>query len=382
MSAATSPSPSTSDLLRGPTDYSALGFPTSVAQVEKALKKLWEDDHASTKATLINLVILSTRAGSLLENNTLAVGLTHDHACRVLLIEASGNETGVPVEPQAWITAHCHLSSGRKSICSEQIAFILDGQRPGLIRNTLLANLLSDLPVILWWQGCLDSTFEAGLFQNIDRFIVDSTSWPLASLAAQHERLLAAQRQMVQPFSIHDIAWAKTYQFRIAVAALFDHPQAFEVLPQINSGEVVVGCGHLAAAHFLIAWAANAAGWQLTGHQSDVNHTWQFLSPAGHTVAITCSEDPSSAPIGKITLRCPKGLVEVTRKPGDNHLNAHIELCAPQAPIVLPADPDDSGSLVASLLSRGGKYSLYASVLPVFLAMANYIAQPDKQELP
>ena len=54
---------------------------------------------------------------------------------------------------RAWITAHCHLAHGRKSVCCEQIAFYLTGKVTGRFRNTVFAHLNSDLPLVFWWQG-------------------------------------------------------------------------------------------------------------------------------------------------------------------------------------------------------------------------------------
>ncbi len=341
--------------------HSSLGLEVPVPGIERALKELWDNDQASTKATLINLVIFSTNPRTLATNNALVAGLTRDHACRVLLIEATPG-----AETKAWITAHCHLSSGRKSICSEQIALQLDGNRPGLARNTLLAHLLSDLPVILWWQGELDNAFEPALFHHVDRLLVDGSEWPTHAVAAQIENLLAAQAAMARPFSIHDLAWTRTYQFRIAVAALFDHPHAQSAMSSLNAGEVVVAPGQKATGALLVAWIAHALGWQPVSNHAD---GWEFVSRSGRRIRFACLESADSATIGKLALTGGETTIEVTRAIGHQHLHAKILDASNLAPMVLPADPDSPGHLVASMLSRGGKNSLYCAVLPGFLTM-------------
>ena len=342
-------------------DHSGLGMSVPVDGVERALKELWDNDAASTKATLINLVIFSTRAGSLAGNNALVAGLTRDHACRVLLVE---DTLGAPV--QAWITAHCHLSGGKKSVCSEQIAFQLDRERPGLARNTLLAHLLSDLPVILWWQGPLDDAFEPALYQHVDRLLIDSSDWPDALVAEQIETLLGARKAMVQPFSIHDLAWTRTYQFRIAVAALFDHPHAKRLHHGIETAEVVAAPGSGASAALLAAWIAHSLGWKPSANSPD---GWDFVTSSGRTIRFFRREEAGAAPLARLRLAGKDTAIEVTRACGDHHVEARIVDEGNMPPLVLPADSDDPGDLVASMLSRGGKNSLYSAVLPAFLAM-------------
>ena len=338
-----------------------------MAGVEHALKNLWDGDQALTKATLVNLVILSTRSWALETNTALVSGITRSHACRVLLIDACPGSAC-----RAWITAHCHLSGGKKSICSEQMAFMLDSDRDGLVRGILLAHLLGDLPVICWWQGALDHNFEPGLFSHIDRLLIDSSAWESDGIRPQMESLLAARATMAGPFSIHDLAWTRTFQFRIAIAALFDHPHAMAMLPDIHAGEVVVAPGHRAAAVLLAAWLATIMRWQATGGAA--GH-WTFTSPDGQARRVDWREEVGSPPLGRIMLTAPSGRIEAVRPAGATHIRATIMDGSGQPSLVFPADPDNAGELVAAMLSRGGKNSLYSAVLPAFMAM---LAVPDK----
>jgi hypothetical protein len=236
-----------------------------------------------------------------------------------------------------------------------------------LIRNTLLAHLLGDLPVVLWWQGQLDDAFEPGLFQNTDRLIIDSTGWPCDMRAGQMELIMAARAGMARPFSLHDIAWTRTYQFRIALAALFDHPHAVQALPGICRAEVVVGSGQAATGQLLVAWIARTLGWR---PRSRAGASWEFTTPGGPPVPVAIREDAAAAPLACIRLEHPLGRVEVNRAAGNSHLQAQIHDGSSLPPLVLPADPDATGDLVTTLLSRGGKNSLYTSILPVFLEMS------------
>lgn len=343
------------------TDYAWLGQEVPISGIEKALAALWENDEASTKATLLNLVCFSTKADSLLENDRVAAELTRDHACRVLLIEATPG-----AQNRAWISAHCHLSGGKKSVCSEQIALLLYRDRPGLARNTLLGLLPSDLPVVLWWQGPLDDAFEPGLYSHVDRLLVNSSEWEFSEIPRQLAKLMQAREKMGRPFAIHDLAWTRTYQFRIAVAALFDHPHAQALMNGLTRVGIGVATGYRACGALLAAWISRSMGWTPAGALSE---GWKFRKANGETVEFFCEESEESAPVGRLELRGPAGAVSINRTKGDYHLCASIEDGARLPPLMLPANSDSLPNLVAEMLSRGGKNSLYAAVMPVLLEM-------------
>lgn len=339
-----------------------LGREVAVTRIERAFKELWENDEASTKATLLNLVCFSTSPGSLLRNHHLAARLTRDHACRVLLIEAT---PGAPT--RAWISAHCHLTGGKKSVCSEQIALQLDSTKPGLARNTLLGLLPSDLPVVLWWQGPLDEAFEPGLYWHVDRLLIDSAEWEFSTVAAQLSALQAARAKMGRPFAIHDLAWTRTYPFRIAMAALFDHPHAEALMGGLREGKMTVAPGFRACGALLAAWVARALGWKPAGALAE---GWVFRDTGGNEIRFLCREEEGAEAVGAVELGGAGGGVAVVRAPGDCHLRASIEDGSELPPLILPAGCEGTAGLVEEMLSRGGKNSLHAAVLPILLAMA------------
>ncbi|MFN7343291.1 MAG: glucose-6-phosphate dehydrogenase assembly protein OpcA, partial [bacterium] len=112
--------------------------------------------------------VYSEKSGSLLENSRIINELTRDNACRAILVEIDRNEAA---SLRAWITAHCHLSHGQKSVCCEQISFRLTGRVTGRFRNTVFSHLNSDLPLVFWWQGELSDVFTERLASVMDRLI-------------------------------------------------------------------------------------------------------------------------------------------------------------------------------------------------------------------
>ena len=180
----------------------------------------------------MNFAIYSEAPGSLEENTATISEITEEHACRALVIFARPDKNAM--DARAWITAHCRLTGGgSKAVCSEQIAFNLCGQCSSLIRNIVFANLESDLPLVVWWQGELTGRFDERFFSRIDRLIVDSGTWPAP--ADQFRRLAEARAESSARFLLHDLSWTRSFDLRVAIASLFDDKDLLSALPKLES---------------------------------------------------------------------------------------------------------------------------------------------------
>src|SRR5215469_13773776 len=155
----------------------SLGVPVEVSKIDQELKKLWqESEGTATRASLVNLAIYSEGKDSLSNNTQVMAKITESHACRAIVIEADCKASENRVE--AWISAHCHVSSvGSKQVCSEQISFLLKGGCTTQLPNIILSNLDSDLPLYLWWQKEFHEQIDPQLWTWVDRVIFDSHGW-------------------------------------------------------------------------------------------------------------------------------------------------------------------------------------------------------------
>lgn len=336
-----------------------LGIEVPVPLIDKELRKLWEQDEARTNASLMNLVVFSEKSGALLENSAIIRDLTREHACRAILVEI---DSKADPSLRAWITAHCHLSEGRKSVCCEQIAFYLTGRVTGRFRNTVFAHLNSDLPLVFWWQGELSEILTERLVSVIDRLIIDSSSWadPAASF-----RMIDETSQLNSDLVIQDHAWTRSLQFRIGIASLFDDPVAQQVLPGIQTVEITYHPDHRNTALQVLAWLAIQAGWKDSGSKKD----FAFTSGNGAAVTAILTASPDSAPLSALVLRSSDTAVQVTYEKGASHVQRQIECGAYKATSLSPADPTSPAELVGLQLARGGKNSLYQKILPRFRSM-------------
>lgn len=335
-----------------------LGLEVAVSQIDRELRKLWEQDEARTNASLMNLVVYSEKPGALLENSAIIRNLTTEHACRAILVEVNRAEPLAGL--RAWITAHCHLAHGMKSVCCEQIAFYLTGKVTGRFRNTVFAHLNSDLPLVFWWQGELSDIFAERLVSVMDRLIIDSATW---DDPAESFRRIAEESQSNSDLVLHDHEWTRTWQFRLGVAGIFDDSSAQQALPEIDSVEITHHPAHRNAALQLLAWLAAQAGWK---DLEASKHSFTFESAGGKIINVTLQENPDAPPVSSLILRAGERSAQIRQAAGAAHVERRIEAPAYQVSSLAPADPTSAEELVALQLARGGKNSLFRKILPRF----------------
>ncbi|MEP4079923.1 glucose-6-phosphate dehydrogenase assembly protein OpcA [Haloferula sp.] len=350
------------------TIHPELGREVPVGGIDKELHKLWAEDEARTNASLVNLAVYSEREGSLVENSRAMQELTREHACRALLIGIDREASEASIK--AWITAHCHLSHGQKSVCCEQIAFSLTGRATGRLRNTVFAHLNSDLPLILWWQGELSPIFSERFYSLIDRFVFDSAEWsdPVGSFALIADAMDGSTQMMAQ-----DLSWTRSFQFRVSVAALFDDPVAQDALGAIESVEIRHHPDNRVTALQLLSWLAVQAKWRdglelglADSRQTKNARSYSFELPAGGSVRATLVGDEASAPLGSLVIRAGEVSIEVTREAGASYLLRRVSAPGHVTESPGPVDSDNSVDAIGEQLSRGGKNSLFRKILPRF----------------
>src|SRR5687768_12873151 len=121
----------------------------------------------------------------------------------------------------AYINAHCHLTrAGAKQICCEQVSLLFEGNTAGRIPNTLFANLDSDLPLYLWWQGEFPDPIDETLWSRVDRLIFDSQTW--IDTKVQFRRLCDSMERAQTSLTLCDLNWARSLHLRQALAQMFD----------------------------------------------------------------------------------------------------------------------------------------------------------------
>lgn len=353
--------------------FALLGEEVELSRIEKALQDLFAGDGGGgesgpagiARASLINLALYNENPDDLERDADVLAEITSETACRALLIHADtrARETGA----RAWVQAHCQIDrSGAKSVCTEQISFFLTGRSPGLLRNVVLANLDSDLPLAFWWRGEFSDAFEEGLYSRIDRLLYDSESWD--SPRNPFLRLLESQRSASAPFVMHDFAFTRINAFRHAIANAFDRPLVARSLGQLSTIEIRHAGGHGMSALYLASWIASRleASFDLTAS-----------GPSG----IVCQPGKKGRHSGfviRLSELAPErlGSVEVDFDLGDSRVE--ISRCQTRDFIRtltkregadteedwLPARGLSDAALVSDILNRAGRNRTHAQILP------------------
>jgi glucose-6-phosphate dehydrogenase assembly protein OpcA len=280
--------------------------------------------------------------------------LTRDHACRSILVEM--NRRAAEPSVKAWVTSHCHLSGGRKSVCCEQIAFLLSGRATGRLRNRVFAHLIPDLPLVFWWQGELSDLLTDDLVGAIDRLVFDSASWadPVSSFT-RIDSLCRAHPDLI----LNDHEWSRTWQFRAGTAAVFDDGAAQAMLPHLGEVEITHHPAHRSAAVLLLAWLATQAGWN-DGAQIGRS----FVAADGRVIRVSLCEDASGRPVSGLVLQADGGSVRIVHDRAADRIERRIETRGHTIVSHAPADPVSAVGLVAAQLARGGRNLLLRKLLP------------------
>ena len=341
-----------------------LGEEVPLREIDRSLKKLWESNKALTRASLMNLAIYEECPDSLAKNTEVIRELTREHACRALLI-AVEPATGDP-SVRAWITAHCQLSAGgRKSVCSEQVSFLIHGCGQTVVANTLFAHVDSDLPLTLWWQGDFTGNWEPYLFTEIHRLVIDSSGW--SDPLAQFDILERSWRHPASEFSVNDLTWTRVLHLRMALAACFDDPGALALLPQVESMEITCSPGNLMAGRMFAAWAAHRAGWKFA-RMEEPGRVFRFDTKAG-SLRLTFSEMPACVAVPAVVLRAPGLTVSLTQLDDSPFIQGKVETAAGKVERLTPCPCHSPADLVIERLRRGCNTKLYFTLLETVRAM-------------
>lgn len=349
-----------------PNDCSILGKEVGIGEIDVALKKLWEADEARTNASLMNFAVYSENASALAENSEMVREITREHACRALLIGVDREDPEVGM--RAWITAHCNLANGNKTVCCEQLAFHLAGRVSGRFRNTVFAHLQSDLPLIFWWQGELTERFDDRIYTLIERLVVDSADWenPLEQFGKLQAPML--EENLV----VQDLSWTRTYHIRLAIASLFDDPQAQSALSAIQQVNIVTSPECEVSGLQLLAWVATQCGWSKANElisTDSANGGYHFEHVNGSPIEAKVTTQEGMSPISLVEIVAGDVKISVTRPVGDSLIHLKLDLNGHVVEQSAPADSLDAVGLVRDQLSRGGKNSLFRKIFPTFLEL-------------
>ncbi len=342
-------------------DTTVLGQEVPLNRIDKALRELWSDENTSkTRASLMNFAIYSEDAASLERNTQLLGEITEQHACRSLLI------ANMPDAPRhsarAWVTAHCQLYDGKRSVCCEQLSFLMEGGSADSIRNFVFAHLDSDLPLTVWWQGELTERLDERFYSVIDSLIVDSSQW--ASPGASLKKVLAARGSRTARFTLSDLSWMRSRFMRLALAGRFNDAIVLAELPKVTTLKITFGKGHRMCALMLAAWVGTQLQCRLAKGPGI-----RFERYGGATIEVTLTESAHPCPLQALEFSGPGVSINISRDPESCFIRSKMDHEHHQSDDVQPAGHSDDGDLIADQMGRLGGTTLYFEMLPLLQTM-------------
>lgn len=353
-----------------PPIFSSLGEEVELSRIEKALQALFAGDAGGSeggiaRASLINLALYNENPAELTRDAEILAELTSETACRSLLIHADTRAEGTGV--RAWVQAHCQIDrSGSKTVCTEQISFLLSGHSPGRLRNVVLAHLDSDLPLAFWWRGEFSDAFDERLYSRIDRLLFDSEGWE--SPRNQFLRLLECQRSAPSSFVMHDLAFTRLNAIRHAVANAFDRPAVARELPSLGSVTIRCAEGFRMTGLYLAAWIADRLG---AGFDAAASRSGEFVcrpgqkgGRGGFRIRLGDLEKGRRGNV-EVDFELGEVAVEISRCQTRDFMRTLTKrLGTVSDEDWLPAHRNQDAALVADILNRAGRNRTHTRILP------------------
>jgi glucose-6-phosphate dehydrogenase assembly protein OpcA len=341
-------------------DTAAFGKPVEVGQISRELKKLWDvDAGATTKASLINFAVYFRGAEAMEENTRFVSEFTRQHACRALLLchEPDAAEPKV----SAWINAHCHLTkAGAKQICCEQISFLFEGHTAGRIANTLFANLDSDLPLYLWWQGEFPDPIDETIWAWVDRLIYDSQLW--GDPRQQFRLLLESIERSQSRFTLCDLNWARSLHLRQALAMMFDQPENLALLDTLKTVTVAHAPENRSTAVLLVSWLA--AQLKLTRPQKSASG-FTFGGSDGQLIAFNLQVEAGRS-ISLCELSSGDAAVRLQRDQQGDFFRVEVRLAnGTITNHLVPAGSNATSSLLLWEIGGGSQHKIYRNAVAI-----------------
>jgi glucose-6-phosphate dehydrogenase assembly protein OpcA len=215
-----------------------------LAGVEAALAALRGDDsHGSVRATTLNLVVVCPDAEAVEHTDRMLDAIGGSRPLRAIVVTPAGGR------PRARVSSACWKGVGQE-VCAERIS--ISGERVAL-PSAVVALLVADLPVFVWWQGALPDQNDGVLGELAEiatRLIIDSDDAGLETALWLEPRVAG----------LVDMAWVRTTPWREAIAALFDGRQQRRSLDHLIGVEVV---GPSNQAALIVGWLRSRLGRQV-----------------------------------------------------------------------------------------------------------------------
>jgi glucose-6-phosphate dehydrogenase assembly protein OpcA len=217
---------------------------TTVAELERDLAELRGPDrqHVPHQRTSVMTHLAWVPEEWVDAAHGVLAGLAERHPSRTIVLVPQPNADHDDIEGE--VRQQCFpLAGSTRQVCTETIELRLLGDRTARPASIVEPLLIADLPVFCRWRGepPWDGNEFAQLIGIADRLVVDSREW--REPVEGYKRL----EGIFDRVAVSDIAWALTYDWRLALSKLW---------PTIREQEIRIR-GPQAQAALLRGWLAS-----------------------------------------------------------------------------------------------------------------------------
>lgn len=305
--------------------------------------------------------------------------ITLRHPCRIFLLAAQPQQAADSL--QTFVSVLCHLPApGQPHICCEQITIEAQGRAVEGLAHLLLALLVPDLPLVVWWRGRppLVTPLFSALNTIADRVVVDTLE--LGTDAADLARV-AALVEGDRPLALADLAWNRLTPWRTLTAQCFDTPRQQVYLTALDRVRVEVAGGAVTSEALLwLGWLASRLAWTPTSAEADGPRS-RYTFDAGRPVRaeIGCTGAGEGAGLCAIELAASgaSGIRCVVTECAERAVRASVETDdAPRRERIVPLARRDPAALLNDELDIAGHDRVYGAAL----RMASRLAALPRRE--
>lgn len=365
----------------------------AIGTIEKELASLWESAAAAERPVMracsCNLIAILEDDRKAEQFPAILARVSEWHPSRSLIAYVEPDTVPAAPAMRAWISAECYLPpSGGPEVCCEAITIAAAAHARMDLPHTLLALLVPDLPVYLYWRSFRKR--DRALVERMARFsrllIVDSHQ----SSEDPENRLSTLEMLSECPLgvAVRDLNWARITAWRDLIAQFFDSEETRPYVHRISSIEIernLSASGSIPTRTLLLTgWLASSLGWKLIAAKRSGDQWFsRWASSSGEVrVCFTGTYADGREPgISSVVLHAgSEATFSVAVEAGCHCLNSVASVKGGSVEHSVPLEVTDEASLLIHELSQTGEDVVFKKALATAFALERSFLFPDKND--